>query len=52
MEKKTVRIQLVISQSEIEALDEWRARHKMWSRSDAIRRLIEQGIKSPPETKK
>jgi len=48
MERKDVRIQLVISQSEIDALDEWRAKHKIWSRSDAIRRLIEQGIKSEP----
>lgn len=40
MEKKDVRIQLVISQSEIDALDEWRARYKIWSRSDAIRQAI------------
>lgn len=44
MEKKDVRVQLVISPSEIEALDEWRAKHKIWSRSDAIRRLIAAGI--------
>lgn len=51
MEKKDVRIQLVISQSEIDALDEWRAKHKIWSRSEAIRSLIERGIKSPPSDK-
>lgn len=51
MEKKDVRIQLVISQSEIDALDEWRAKFKIWSRSDAIRRLIEQGIKAEPPSK-
>lgn len=51
MEKKDVRIQLVISQSEIDALDEWRARFKIWSRSDAIRRLIEAGIKNGPPDK-
>ncbi len=44
MEKRDVRIQLVISQSEIDALDEWRAKHKIWSRSAAIRQLIERGI--------
>ncbi len=43
--RRDERIQLVISQSEIDALDDWRARHKIWSRSDAIRRLIEKGIK-------
>lgn len=48
MEKKTLRIQLVISQSEIDALDEWRAQHKIWSRSEAIRSLIERGIKHLP----
>lgn len=41
---KDVRVQLVISPSEIEALDEWRAKHKIWSRSEAIRRLIAAGI--------
>jgi len=46
MEKKDVRIQLVISPSEVEALDAWRAKHRIWSRSDAIRRLIASGIKS------
>ena len=45
MEKKDVRVQLVISPSEIEALDEWRAKHKIWSRSEAIRRLIAEGVK-------
>lgn len=51
MEKKDVRIQLVISPSEIEALDEWRARNKIWSRSEAIRRLIAQGVKAKPDAK-
>lgn len=51
MEKKDVRVQLVIGQSEIDALDEWRAARKIWSRSDAIRRLIADGIKRPDEAK-
>lgn len=38
---KDVRIQLVIGQSEIDALDEWRAQNKIWSRSDAIRQAIQ-----------
>lgn len=45
MEKKDVRVQIVITQSEIDALDEWRAKHKIWSRSEAIRRLVAQGVK-------
>lgn len=44
MEKKDVRIQLVISPSEVEALDEWRANQRIWSRSEAIRRLIADGV--------
>lgn len=40
-----MRVQLVISQSEIDALDEWRAKHKIWSRSEAIRKLIAEGVK-------
>lgn len=44
MEKKDVRIQLVISASEVEALDEWRAKQRIWSRSEAIRRLIAEGV--------
>ena len=42
--KKDVRVQLVISQPEIEALDEWRARNKVWSRSAAIRQLVSEGV--------
>jgi metal-responsive CopG/Arc/MetJ family transcriptional regulator len=45
MEKKDVRVQLVISQSEIDALDEWRAANKIWSRSEAIRMLVADGVK-------
>ena len=40
-----MRVQLVISQSEMEALDEWRAKNKIWSRSEAIRQLIAEGVK-------
>lgn len=43
--KKDVRVQLVISQPEIEALDEWRARNKVWSRSAAIRQLVSEGVR-------
>ena len=57
MEKKDVRINLVISPSELARLDDSRARRHIWSRSDAIRRLIAEGLarwheedeKEPPE---
>jgi metal-responsive CopG/Arc/MetJ family transcriptional regulator len=51
MEKKDVRIQLVISPSEVEALDEWRAKQRIWSRSEAIRRLIAEGVAKDKEAK-
>lgn len=44
--RRDVRVQLVISEEELAPLDEWRAKHKIWSRSEAIRTLIERGIKS------
>lgn len=52
MEKKDVRVQLVISQAEINALDEWRAQHRIWSRSEAIRLLIADGVKRQAVTEK
>jgi metal-responsive CopG/Arc/MetJ family transcriptional regulator len=52
MEKKDVRIQLVISPSEVEALDAWRAERRIWSRSEAIRRLIAEGVNAKAEKAK
>ena len=51
MEKKDVRVQLVISPSEIEALDAWRAKRRIWSRSEAIRQLIAEGVKRDGQDK-
>jgi metal-responsive CopG/Arc/MetJ family transcriptional regulator len=44
MEKKDVRIQLVMSPAEVAALDDWRAEQRIWSRSEAIRRLVAEGV--------
>lgn len=52
MEKKDVRVQLVISPSEIEALDAWRAGKRIWSRSEAIRQLVARGIQEDQASKK
>lgn len=49
MEKKDIRIQLVISPSEVAALDDWRAKRRIWSRSAAIRHLIAAGLKAEEE---
>jgi metal-responsive CopG/Arc/MetJ family transcriptional regulator len=51
MEKKDVRIQLVISPSEVEALDAWRQERRIWSRSAAIRQLIADGVKKAPKAR-
>ena len=40
-----MRIQLVMGASEVEALDAWRAERRIWSRSEAIRRLVAEGVK-------
>jgi metal-responsive CopG/Arc/MetJ family transcriptional regulator len=41
MEKKDVRIQLVIGPGLMARLDEWRGKRQIWSRSEAIRMAIE-----------
>lgn len=43
-ELKDVRIQLLLSKSEAEAIDEWRFSHRIGSRNEAIRRLVELGM--------
>lgn len=45
MEKKDVRVQLVMPPSELQALDDWRAKHKVWSRSEAIREAVRRMLK-------
>jgi hypothetical protein len=50
MEKRDVRVQLVMSPAEIEALDALRAERRTWSRSEAIRRLVPEGIKKPDKS--
>jgi hypothetical protein len=47
MQKKDVRLQLVISKAEVDALEAWCARKGVWSRSAAIRQLIAKGIATP-----
>lgn len=45
-EKKSERLNMVLSPSEIEAIDEWRFSHRIGSRSEAIRQLIALGLSS------
>lgn len=50
MEKKDVRLQLVIGSAELDALDEWRAANHVWSRSEAIREAIRRMVAEPAKT--
>jgi hypothetical protein len=46
-EKKDQRIPVMMSEDEVDAIDEWRRRHPdLPSRSEAIRRLVALGLKA------
>ena len=45
---KNVRLPLMVSDQELDAIDAWRYANKIPSRAEAIRRLIERGLKSDP----
>jgi hypothetical protein len=46
VEPKDQRINVVVSRSELEAIDDWRFTQRIASRSDAIRRLIGIGLEA------
>ena len=46
-EKKDLRIPVMMSASEVAAIDQWRRKHDdLPTRSEAIRRLVELGLKA------
>jgi hypothetical protein len=45
-ELKTVRLQVLISPSELEAIDDWSWGHRVRSRGEAVRRLIQLGLEA------
>jgi hypothetical protein len=47
-ELKTERIQLLMTAAEAKAIDDWSFANRIRSRSEAIRQLIELGLKAPP----
>jgi hypothetical protein len=48
-EKKTIRLQMVISPSERADIDKWRSKQPdIPSRSEAIRRLVKLGLEATP----
>ncbi len=54
--KRTEKLQLMLDDLEMEAIDDWRFRHRMPSRAAAIRELIRRGLEArefdEPETDK
>jgi hypothetical protein len=47
---KDQRIPVMMSSEEVEAIDDWRRKHPdLPSRSEAIRRLVELGLKAKPK---
>ena len=45
-ERKTIRIPVLMTPSELSALDDWAFANRVRSRGEAIRRLIEAGIRA------
>jgi hypothetical protein len=43
-ERKTERIQVLMTPSELEALDDWAFANRIRSRGEAVRRLVEAGL--------
>ncbi len=53
--KRTEKLQLMLSSAELDALDDWRFKHRMPTRAAAIRELLRRGLGTnefdEPETK-
>jgi metal-responsive CopG/Arc/MetJ family transcriptional regulator len=50
-DKRNQRIPVMMSSDEVAAIDEWRRKHpNVSSRSEAIRRLVELGLKAKSKT--
>ncbi|MEQ8653866.1 MAG: hypothetical protein RIC87_15490 [Kiloniellales bacterium] len=45
----TVNINLLLSEAQVEAIDDWSFGNRIRSRSEAIRRLIEKGLEAEKE---
>ena len=45
-ERKTIRIPVLMTPSELSALDDWAFANRVRSRGEAIRRLVQAGMKS------
>lgn len=45
-EKRTVRVQVVMTPSEVEEIDDWGFSHRIRSRSDVFRKLVLAGLEA------
>lgn len=41
---RDVRVPMFMAQADVDAIDDWRVERRIWSRSEAIRRLVEIGL--------
>lgn len=48
-EPKDVRLPVMVTRSEAEAIDEWRFANRVPTRAEAIRRLIRLGLETAPK---
>lgn len=47
--KRTEKLQLMLDETELQAIDDWRFRHRMPTRAAAIRELLRRGLLSEPQ---
>lgn len=47
---RETRLQIMLDEAELAAIDDWRFRHRMPSRASAIRRLLQIGLRAIGET--
>lgn len=48
-DKKDNRLQILLSEAELEAIDDWRFEHRLASRNEAMRQLIAIALRKNPK---
>ncbi len=47
--KRTEKLQIMLSDEELQAIDDWRFEHRLPTRAAAIRELLKRGLRSDPD---
>lgn len=47
--KRTEKLQVMLSDEELQAIDDWRFAHRLPTRAAAIRELLKRGLRSRPD---